>query len=33
MLINIIAEADRGAYEESIASIAAAIEAGRRDRR
>jgi peroxiredoxin len=32
MLVNIIAEADRGAYEESVASIAAVIEAGRRDR-
>jgi thiol-disulfide isomerase/thioredoxin len=32
VLVNIIAEADRGAYEESVASIAAAIEAGRRDR-
>ena len=31
VLVNIIAEADRGAYEESVASIAAAIEAGRRD--
>ena len=32
VLTNVIAEADRGAYEESVASIAAAIEAGRRDR-
>jgi len=31
-LVNIIAEADRGAYGESVTSIAAAIEAGRRDR-
>jgi thiol-disulfide isomerase/thioredoxin len=33
VLTNIIAEADRGAYEESIASIASSVEAGRRDRR
>ena len=31
VLVNIIAEADRGAFEESVASIAAAIEAGRRN--
>ncbi len=32
VLTNVIAEADRGAYEESIASLASVIEAGRRDR-
>src|SRR5207253_1804960 len=29
-LVNIIAEADRGAYQESLDSIAAAVQAGRK---